>query len=137
MIVLQLKNNHYICITKTIKIMKKTDFNNGDRILIEMTTYKNEWLDGQKAKPTKVVSRVETIVSVDTRGRRTIEVDGASAELKDFKKGECVKGSFGMSMWKSSWLNHGFIVIGGLEAIRDEKLQSLLDDRLHFLLFGS
>ena len=105
--------------------MKKTDFNNGDRILIEMTTYKNEWLDGQKAKPTKVVSKVETIVSVDRRGRRTIEVDGCNAELKDFKKGECVKGSFGMSMWKSSWLNHGFIVIGGIEAIREEKLQSL------------
>ena len=105
--------------------MKKTDFNNGDRVLIEMTTWKNEWLDGEKTKPTKIISKVETVVSVDRRGRRTIEVDGCRGELKDFKKGECVKGSFGMSMWKNSWLNHGFIVLGGIEAIREEKLQSL------------
>jgi hypothetical protein len=102
--------------------MKKTDFNNGDRILIEMTTWNSE---DKTKKPIEVVSKVETIVSVDRRGRRTIEVDGCRGELKNFKKGDCVKGSFGMSMWKNSWLNHGFVVIGGIEVIREEKLQSL------------
>jgi hypothetical protein len=105
--------------------MTTEDFNNGDLILIELTEYDD--IDKSK-KPVAVVSNVIVSVGIDRRGKRFIEYGNHGKSLmKNFKKGNQVKGSFGMTMWKNSWLNIGYRVIGGLDVVRDYKLNKLLE----------
>ena len=105
--------------------MKTTYFNNGDVVIIEMTDYiKN----GDK-KPTPVKKVLEYTISVDTRGRRYIISEYGKSFLKNFKKGEVVKGSFGMTMYKKSWLNYGYIVLGGIEYKRNMRLDKLISKK--------
>ena len=104
--------------------MKVEQFSNGDLVLIELV----EWNDTDKSrKPISVVSNVVVTVKTDRRDRRYIEYGNhGKSLLKNFKKNSEVKGSFGMIMWKSSWLNVGYKVLGGLDVIREQKLESLL-----------
>lgn len=104
--------------------MKAEDFNNGDLILIELTEYDSS---NKSKKPVKIVSNVIVSVGVDRRGKRFIEYGNHGKSLmKNFKKVDQVKGSFGMTMWKNSWLNIGYKVIGGLDVVREYKINKLL-----------
>jgi hypothetical protein len=108
--------------------MRTEDFNHDDLVLVELTDYIYD-IDKRDVKPVKVIKKLEFRVSVNSRGKRTI-IDATNgyrrtAILKNFKKDQSVKGSFGMIQYKNSWLNIGFRVIGGLEAIRENKLKSL------------
>ena len=102
--------------------MRKEDFNNGDQVVIEMTTYDDNYI--------KVISRLTTTIITDRRGNRYVSIPeyGNRLKLKNFKKDNTVKGSAGMIRSKSgkSWLNFGFQVLGGLDYIRNEKLNELL-----------
>ena len=100
--------------------MKTEDFNIGETILVEVTDYNT--ID-EFTKPIKVIERLEVIIELK-RGRKYINIDGEDCLLKNFKTG-FIKGSTGMIRWKNSWLNCGFIVLGGRDFIRDEKLQQL------------
>jgi hypothetical protein len=114
--------------------MKAEDFRKGEIVLVEATNY--DTTDRTK-KPIMITKRIEGVVDVDKRGRRYITLpfffsdgedrfDGVDyVKLKNFKKDASVKGSTGMVRWKSSWLNCGFVVLGGLDFIRDEKLKKL------------
>lgn len=102
--------------------MKAEEFNNGDRVLVMVT----EWNSTDKTKKPIKVERIEEYIISVSRGKRYI--DGGKhgkGMLKNFKKDSKVKGSFGMMMWKNSWLNFGFTIIGGIDAIREHKLQEL------------
>jgi hypothetical protein len=103
--------------------MTTNDFKVGDRLLIEFTDY--DMNDGSK-KPTPITKMIEVEVSLKG-SKKVIELNGhGKSQLKNFKKDNSVKGSFGMSMWKSSWLNYGYKVIGGIDAIREYKLNQLI-----------
>jgi hypothetical protein len=102
--------------------MTTNDFKVGDRLLIEFTDYDKN--DGSN-KPKPVIKMIE--VEVSLRGSKKVIKNGehGSSQLKNFKKDNCVKGSFGMVRWKNSWLNYSYKVIGGIDAIRDNKLNKL------------
>ena len=102
--------------------MTTNDFKAGDRLLIEFTDY--DMNDGSK-KPKAIIKMIE--VEVSLRGSKKVikNKEHGTSQLKNFKKDNCVKGSFGMTMWKNSWLNYGYKVIGGIDAIRDNKLKRL------------
>jgi hypothetical protein len=102
--------------------MTTEDFNHGDLVLIEMTDY----IDNGVNKPTKVIKELEYRIVVNSRGKKTIkDPKHGTSILKNFRKDESVKGSFGMFMYKSSWLNYGYRVLGGVDVIRESKLKSL------------
>ncbi len=102
--------------------MKKEDFNNGDQVMIELTTYDENYK--------KVLSILTANVTTDRRGNRFISIPeyGGRLKLKNFKKDNTVKGSAGMMPSKSgkSWLNLGFKVLGGVDYIRNQKLEEIL-----------
>lgn len=107
--------------------MKTEDFNHGDKVLVRLTDYVSEGFD-TNIKPEKVVSILEMTISVNKRGKREVicEKKRGRAVLKNFKKGVEVRGSFGMILYKSSWLNISLEVLGGLDAIRNYKLESIM-----------
>lgn len=109
---------------KQIENMTAEQFNSGDLVMIELI----EWNNSDKSKkPISIISNIVVTVKIDKRGKRFIEYGNhGKSLLKNFKKNNEVKGSFGMIMWKSSWLNVGYKVLGGLDFIREKKLESLL-----------
>jgi len=106
--------------------MTTDNFKNGDLVIVELTKWISDDFSGKK--PLKVVKEVEYTIIEDRRGRKYIkdEVNG-QVLLKNFKKGELVKGSFGMTLYKNTWLNSGFTVLGGLEWKRNKILESILN----------
>ena len=107
--------------------MTTDNFKNGDLVIVELTEWISDGFSGKK--PLKVVKEVEYTIIEDRRGRKYIsDKDNGKVLLKNFKKGELVKGSFGMTRYKSTWLNYGFKVLGGLEWKRNKILESILEN---------
>lgn len=105
--------------------MNTEDFNNGDKVLIRFTDYIKSDSD---VKPVKVVKVLEATINIGRGDKREITLSDTLGRciLKNFKKDSSVKGSFGMIRYKNTWLNLAVEVIGGLDAIREYKLEKLI-----------
>jgi hypothetical protein len=103
--------------------MTTQDFNHGDLVIIEFIDY----IKNGDMKPIKDIKILEYTIIVGNRNRRYIKDDKhGKSLLKNFKKDSSVKGSFGMIMWKNSWLNYGYKVLGGIDYKRNKQLELIL-----------
>jgi len=100
--------------------MKKEDFIIGQKLLVEYVSY-----DESYKKKTQ-----ELIVDVIKSGSKaSIKVDNTTVRLKNFKKDNSVRGSAGMILSQSgkSWLNFSVRVLGGVDYLRDKKIDEILN----------
>jgi hypothetical protein len=101
--------------------MRTIDFNDKDVVMLKYTHWDKDY--------NKIVEKIISEIALDIRGRRMVKVDGVWVHLKNFKKDNSVKGSTGMIRSKSgkSWLNNSIELLGGIDYIRDEKLNQIFN----------